>query len=156
MQVTDDESNCEVSQCWVSFWWWRHLQCHFNFYFSITRMKVRSPGLSVESAVDCVTVIATAIFIAGLLRSDGRKSPTRPWGSVFSMEPGLRSNPIHSLCLTLRLRNLPWEPLMLATSLANNESENRRATGKQVRVHGHRSWWHWREMFTTGRTTILG
>lgn len=92
----------------------------------------------------------------GATRSDGRKSPTRPWGSVYSMEPGLRSNPIHSLCLTLRLRNLPWEPLMLATSLANNGSENRRATGKQVRVHGHRSWWHWREMFTTGRTTILG
>lgn len=102
-------------------------------------MKVRSPGLSVESAVDCVTVIATAIFIAGLLRSDGRKSPTRPWGSVYSMEPGLRSNPIHSLCLTLRLRNSPWGPLMLATFQENNGSENRRAINKHGQVHGHRS-----------------
>lgn len=98
-------------------------------------MIFRYLGLPVESVVDCVTVIATAIFIAGLLRSDGRKSPTRPWGSVYSMEPGLRSNPIHILCLTLRLRNLPWEPLMLTTFLENNGSENRRAIGKQqVRV----------------------
>lgn len=78
-------------------------------------MKVRfvgSPSVPVESAVDYVTAIAIAIFIAELLRSDDHKSRTRPWESVYSMEPGLRSNPIHILCLTLRLRNLPWEPLM--------------------------------------------
>lgn len=55
------------------------------------------------------------------------------------MEPGLRSNPIHSLCLTLRLRNSPWGPLMLATFQENNGSENRRAINKHGQVHGHRS-----------------
>lgn len=104
-------------------------------------MKVRSPGLSVESAVDCVTVIATVPLpsllrgCSALMAANRRRALGdlfTQWNRVYALIPS-------TVYVSLYGCEIRLGDLMLATFQENNGSEYRRAVNKHGQVHGHRS-----------------